>query len=146
MSKFSNTLILLYLTRKGYRTEKYRGSRVRDIKSIIDFEINELENIDIIDTMQNLYTDFPIKEESEINNKSIEIICDFISKKLNTSLDNIESIWLTSKENVMKYYIDCNYNNDDIDEYNISHNFIPISDLDKEGVLFAYIKGGINHG
>ena len=38
-----------YVGKEGYRNENFRGSGVRDLKKILEYEIIELENIDILE-------------------------------------------------------------------------------------------------
>ena len=125
MHSLSPTYEKLMKTKKGYRSEEYSGSVVRNLSDVIEFEIGELWNEDILDFVNKHYT---------YNNKvysSTEVIMT-ISNMLELDPDELYCIWLTTRDNCKSKY------GDDIYEYVIDDSYlIPISDLDNDGVLFV---------
>lgn len=143
----STTLTRMYNEKLGFRTENFSGSNVRNLEDVVYFEIRELGNTDILDTMNELYgLDFQpfmdIEDENtiadECYHKVLEQIFFHLEKQFNTSRDNLNAIWLTTYDNVEKIY--CQSPNDKINMVDILPNFYPISDLDTDGVLFVYKK------
>lgn len=130
----------------GYRNETAYGSGVRDLRDVIEFEIVELNNIDIPDTLLN---SFPIRLNQR---KELEYIVDNIEeltdeekqKAVDTCVDVVKAeypnakycLWLGSKEAVENNY---EGNEENIDVYNIEH-IKPISDLgfEYDGCLYVY--------
>lgn len=131
----------------GFRTEDFSGSGVRKLEDVVYYEIRELGNTDILDTMSELYglnfkSYMDVEDENVVADESyhevLELIFSFLEKHFNTSRDNLNAIWLTTYENVQKIY--CRQPNDKINMVYIYHNFYPISDLGSDGTLFVYKK------
>lgn len=146
--KYSETLKTMWATHTGYRNESFSGSGVRNLMDVIYFEIEELENMDIPYTMNKFYgidfsdyIEFVDGEEfvhPECYHDVFEVIACFLEEKLSTKRENIEAIWLTTKEAVEKIYSKFGKR---IMGYSFTDNWIPISDLGEDGTLFAYKKG-----
>lgn len=131
----------------GFRTEDFSGSGVRNLEDVVYYEIRELGNTDILDTMSELYNlnfkpYMDVEDENIVADESyhevLELIFSFLEKHFNTSRNNLNAIWLTTYENVQKIY--CRQPNDKINMTYIYHNFFPISDLGSDGTLFVYKK------
>ena len=142
----SMTLNTMLNQKVGFRTEDFSGSNVRNLKDIVYYEIRELKNTDILDTMNELYgldfSDCIDFEEECVYDECYwdvsEQIFSHLEKQFNTSRDNLRAIWLTTYDNVEKIY--CRQPTDKINMVYIHHNFYPISDLGSDGVLFVYKK------
>lgn len=143
----SITLTTMLNQNVGFRTENFSGSHVRNLEDVIYFEIRELGNTDILDTMNELYgLDFQpymdTEDENVIADESyrdvLEQILSHLEKQFNTSHNNLGAIWVTTYDNVEKIY--CKSPNDKINMVDIHHNFYPISDLGAYGTLFVYKK------
>lgn len=143
----STTLTKMYNEKLGFRTENFSGSGIRNLEDVVYFEIKELGNTDILDTMNKLYgIDFypymDIEDNFSVADESyrdvIELIYSHCEKQFNTTRNNLGAIWLTTYDNVEKIY--CNQPTDKINMIYIYHNFYPISDLDSDGTLFVYKK------
>ena len=132
----------------GYRNESLYGSKVRDIREIIEFEIAELGNTDIPYTLLDT---FAINEEREKeieeyiaeiedgNFDNIETLVDWCIATINKNYDNPRyCLWLASKNAIIKNY---EGTEDNIIAYEID-NDLPISDLgfNEQGCLFVYSK------
>ena len=142
----STTLNTMLNQNVGFRTEDFSGSNVRNLKDVVYYEIRELKNTDILDTMNELYgldfSDCIDFEEECVYDECYwdvsEQIFSHLEKQFNTSRDNLRAIWLTTYDNVEKIY--CRQPTDKINMVYIHHNFYPISDLGSDGVLFVYKK------
>ena len=142
----STTLNTMLNQNVGFRTEDFSGSNVRNLKDVVYYEIRELKNTDILDTMNKLYgldfSDCIDSEEEYVYDECYwdvsEQIFSHLEKQFNTSRDNLRAIWLTTYDNVEKIY--CRQPTDKINMVYIHHNFYPISDLGSDGVLFVYKK------
>lgn len=143
----STTLTKMYNENLGFRTENFSGSGIRNLEDVVYFEIKELGNTDILDTMNELYgIDFypymDIEDNFSVADESyrdvIELICSHCEKQFNASRDNLGAIWLTTYDWVKKIY--SKSSNDQINMIYILDNFYPISDLGVDGVLFVYKK------
>lgn len=142
----STTLNTMLNQKVGFRTEDFSGSNVRNLKDVVYYEIRELKNTDILDTMNKLYgLDFSdcidFEEEcvyDECYWDVFEQIFSHLEKQFNTTRNNLGAIWLTTYDNVEKIY--CKQPIDKINMVYINHNFYPISDLGSDGVLFVYKK------
>ena len=142
----SMTLNTMLNQKVGFRTENFSGSNVRNLKDVVYYEIRELKNTDILDTMHELYgLDFSdcidFEEEcvyDECYWNVLEQIFSHLEKQFNTTRNNLAAIWLTTYDNVEKIY--CKQPIDKINMVYINHNFYPISDLGSDGVLFVYKK------
>lgn len=158
----SDTHKELLKKRVGYRYEAFRGSGVRDLKEILLFETQELQNLDVFYYVKENYgllDDFKLDnhtllklmetsssleetliEEDEIlfnigiNNakKFVNEIMEYVRKEVGKS--NPEGLWLTDKESASKYKIE----NDGVVLIAIPKRSIVLSDLSKDGCLFAY--------
>lgn len=131
----------------GYRTEITYGSGVRDLEEIIRYEIGELNNLDILDTLVfkwNLtesekeaiqdFTDNFFDKYINDKQKQEEIIkmCLNIIKR---EYPNAKyALWLADKDTVKELY---GGEDNNIDTYEIK-NTKPISDLDVDGKLYVY--------
>ena len=145
---YSETLKTMLATHTGYRNESYSGSGVRDLMDVIYFEIEELDNMDILYTMSKFYgLDFSNYIETEDDyefvhpecyQKVFDVIAGFVEKKLSADRKNLEAIWLTTKEAVDKIY--SKYGKK-VTGYSFTEDWIPISDLGEDGTLFVYKKG-----
>ena len=124
---------IILLTHRGYRTdaqsihESYTGSE------IINYEINELGNLDILDTMNELYS-LNLKTSTDVINK------------LNAILgSDFQCLWLANNVlDVVEFYTDGHKRptsiqniNTPIDKYYIPNTAILISDIGSDGQLFA---------
>ena len=143
----SITLTTMLNQNVGFRTEDFSGSGVRNLEDVVYYEIRELGNTDILDTMSELYglnfkSYMDVEDENVVADESyqevLELIFSFLEKHFNTSRNNLNAIWLTTYENVQKIY--CRQSNDKINMVYIYHNFYPISDLGSDGTLFVYKK------
>lgn len=120
----------------GYRNEEVYGSRVNNLYDIVDWEINELENLDIPDYLQKHYgfnafeIDFDRYDYIE-DGSLAEATIDFLKQRFP---EYKYGLWLASKEAVVDYY--------EGDENNMNRYIIPddaviVSDLGREGYLVA---------
>lgn len=142
----SMTLNTMLNQNVGFRTENFSGSNIRNLEDVVYYEIRELKNTDILDTMNELYgldfSDCIDFEEECVYDECYwdvsEQIFSHLEKQFNTSRDNLRAIWLTTYDNVEKIY--CRQPTDKINMVYIHHNFYPISDLGSDGVLFVYKK------
>ena len=142
----SMTLNTMLNQKVGFRTENFSGSNIRNLEDVVYYEIRELKNTDILDTMNELYgLDFSdcidFEEEcvyDECYWDVFEQIFSHLEKQFNTTRNNLGAIWLTTYDNVEKTY--CKQPIDKINMVYINHNFYPISDLGSDGVLFVYKK------
>lgn len=158
LSKETNKIIK---ENKGYRSEVPFGSGVRSLIDVIDFEIGELGNSDIVLFCNDTYnlnldlecgtdkTDEYYDEEldsmiQENHTYYTEEIMDFISKTFNCEKEELEGIWLASKEAVNDFY--CKDEIDKcIDTYELPEEYLIISDIGFDGVLIAYMKNDIKN-
>mgnify|MGYP004628964953 CR=1 FL=1 len=151
------------MEKKGYRCDYLFGSGVLDVKDIIAYEIFELCNTDILDTLaegllKNSTLEETLKRLSEIISQDIEDteFDEFINKAyedykfsygfVQDLLDEIKNVtgkdikyavWLCdTKEDVQRYAINEKIPEEDIDEYNISS--VILSDIGKDGKLYGY--------
>lgn len=145
----SNEFIEMFKAKKGYRTELYSGSLVRDLKQILLFEIDVLGNSDIITYCEeehkiSLRNDLLKEIDLNENFRVEEIVCLYgstIAEKLyefvqtKTGFKKPLGLWLTTKNSVKNYY-HAEYDND-IDAYEIPENIMVLSDLGYDGCLFV---------
>lgn len=159
----SNTLSKMMHDKKGYRTENYSGSGIRNLEEILKYEIGILGNTDVLAYLKknhNILSDFEldkntikdlkevseddkdlkkliIEEEQEmvISNSTyfIEQILNFIEQIIGTR--KVTGLWLTTIENVVNIYGANIYN---IDKYSLPKEYIVISDLSIDGALFVF--------
>ena len=148
----SKTLDLIINSKRGYRTKSFSGSNTRNIEDIIRYELS-MGNVDIVTYVQKnygilkeYYIEEEIEEKGEYWNKFSEMcqenakeitkeIVDFLKSELRS--EEIYGLWLTTYENVEKYYGGIGEN---IEEYILleENKFMVLSDLDEEGSLFVF--------
>lgn len=132
----------IIITSTGYRCEE-QSTGYHNAQDILDYEINELGNNDIPDTLKRIYH----YEYQDINHT-----LSWIKQQLKT--DAIDLIWLAANwQSTIEFYsddhksinklsqaIDSNNNPIPIDKYTLpNHNaYLLISDCDVDGQLFAY--------
>lgn len=132
--------ILLY--RAGYRTDD--ESELAGIIcnyptniEILSQEIIDLENIDILDTIANLYNFNVLADKKEADENDIELIDQFIKQKLNAK--HYHLIWLCDTAYNASRYSNIDGNTKSVYCVNLKQrNLMPVSDLGPEGVLIAY--------
>lgn len=135
----SNTAKEIINSNKGYRNNSLYDSGVTCLRDIMEFEINELENEDILDTVSLLYPQAFLQPDKYLN---IDNILAFVQEKLDADSDDLKGIWLTSKDGVKRNYLNHN------EETEISYvdltnkDYIILSDMDDMGILIAY-KGDV---
>ena len=131
--------ILLY--RAGYRTDDQSeladtiGNYPTNIE-ILSQEIIDLENTDIIGTLDNLYN-FKILNNKKADKDAIKSIDQFIKQKLNAK--HYHLIWLCDTAYNASRYSNIDGNTKSVYCVNLKQrDLMPISDLGPEGVLIAY--------
>lgn len=141
--KSTNTLEYLLKEGVGYRNEQFRNSGIINLREIIDFEVLELGNTDIFDTMKILYGDngYQLNENNRLKNLlsyKINYTINFLVKMLDCiNEDSLCGVWLTTYQNLYKY-IDADTCTEIRKVYIHEQNMIPVSDLGTDGVLFAF--------
>lgn len=131
--------ILLHCS--GYRTddESELAETIGNYPNNIDIlrqEIIDLENTDILDTLDSLYN-FKMLNNQEADEADIESIDQFIKQKLNA--EHYHLIWLCDTARNASWYSNTDGDTESIYCVNLKHhNLMPISDLGPEGVLIAY--------
>jgi len=130
MKSYSPELLEMVQTKLGYRSEDYSGSGICDAEEVISFEMNELENRDIPKFCE---TEYGIMFEEDRTTEWLGVLLSFLRDKLNT--DTVFLLWLTRKEDIGFYCYDEGLH--EIGVYSLPENAIPISDLGREGALFA---------
>lgn len=133
--------------KKGFRTESFSGSGVRDPMEVIEFEIKELCNTDIVEFVQEEYgllTHLDVENQIEL----IDICHENIKEILETiknyvldyfkvdSIEELEAVWLAEYERVKSFYND--EEEDGIYEVSLNRRFLVLSDLDIDGALFVF--------
>lgn len=144
---FSKTLNYILETGEGYRNENYGGAGVYKIKDIIEYEILELNNKDIIYTL-NKFNYAKIFNKGKILNLkqsrvvyTINNIFYIISNYFQTDISDLYGLWLTDEENVKQIYCYNSSSNEFYNKYNIQDiRILTISDLGNEGCLFITTK------
>lgn len=129
-----------------YRTETTYGSGVRNLRDVIEFEILNLGNIDIPDTLlrtfkttkneRDILEDFIENSEiyQEDNKEEIVDIClNIIKREYPTAK---YCLWLADKDVVKDLY---DGTDETIDSYKIEIDK-PISNLGRDGQLYLYTK------
>lgn len=162
--KKSSALERMLSEERGYRTESYSGSGIRDVEEILRYEIGELGNTDILAYIRDNYgclQDFNISEDimeslkrealneeelqllifEEEQNLAIENQDYFIEKVIDFLKDKFKEevvgLWFTSFNGVVEKY---GGKIGDIDCYEIPQEAFVISDLGEDGVLFVFPK------
>ena len=104
--------------------------------AICDDEKIYVEKVEKI--VSSFFEDEEIFDEVSENILDVmEIILCFLEKKLQTTRDNIHVLWLASKETVMDMYYGTEEN---VQKYEIGDDWIVISNLGYDGILFAFKK------
>lgn len=127
----SDTLMALYNNKIGYRNDNLYNSGEIDFEKVIKHEILELGNTDIISTVSKLYS--LAVDESNLE-RAVTIITAFLKAYFKTN--KLYAKWFTDEINTLIRYGD-DYADFYISVYKIPSNSLPISDLDKNGVLFV---------
>lgn len=131
----------ILLRHAGYRTEDQ--SELADTISnyptnidILNQEIIDLENTDIIDTLDNLYN-FKILNNKKADEDDLKLIDQFIKQKLNAK--HYHLIWLCDTAYNASRYSNIDGDTESVYCVNLKqHNLMPISDLGPEGAFIAY--------
>lgn len=127
---------MMLLTHRGYRTDAQSLQEFHTGSEIIDYEINELGNLDILDIMNELYSLNLTTSTGVVN-------------ELDTILgSNFQCLWLSNNVlDVAEFYTDGHKRpksiqniNTPIDKYYIPSTAILISDIGSDGQLFAVPK------
>lgn len=124
---------MMLLTHRGYRTDAQSIQEYHTGSEIIDYEINELGNLDILDTMNELYS-LHLKTSTDVINELDPILG-----------SNFQCLWLANNVlDVAEFYTDGHKRpksiqniNTTIDKYYIPSTAILISDVGSDGQLFA---------
>lgn len=127
---------MMLLTHRGYRTDAQSVNEYHTGSEIIDYEINELCNLDILDTMNELYS-LNLKTSTDVVNELDAILG-----------SNFQCLWLADNMlDVVELYTDGHHRPKSIhdvdvpiDKYNIPSTAILISDVGSDGQLFAVPK------
>lgn len=106
----------------GYRNENISNDIRGDynLKEIINFEIDELQNTDILETLN-------------VDSKKEAI--SIIEENFNENIEKLFGLWLATKENTEKVYRFDEY--DILTKYALPEDFLVISDLGPDGILIA---------
>lgn len=127
---------MMLLTHRGYRTDAQSIQEYHTGSEIIDYEINELCNLDILDTMTELYS-LDLKTSTDVINELDAILgSDFQCLWLANNLLDVAELYTdghqrpTSIQNI----------NVPINKYYIPSTAILISDIGSDGQLFAVSK------
>lgn len=128
--------LMMLLTHRGYRTDAQSIQEYHTGSEIINYEINELDNLDILDTMNELYS-LDLKTSTDVINELDSILG-----------SNFQCLWLaTNVLDVAEFYTDGHKRpksiqdiNVPIDKYYIPSTAILISDVGSDGQLFAVPK------
>ena len=124
---------MMILTHIGYRTDAQSIQEFHTGSEIINYEINELGNLDILDTMNELYS-LNLKASTDVINALTAILG-----------SNFQCLWLANNVlDVAEFYTDGHKRpksiqniNTPIDKYYIPNTAILISDIGLDGQLFA---------
>lgn len=141
----------------GYRTEVFSGSNIRDLETVVGFEMDYLKNTDIPYYIINQYRklkeyEWMFDDDSFYYNNDgilecmqdlIQDIVDFVKTTLKT--DNVSVVWLANNpKDVVNNYTLNKIDNIVIDRYVIEgkemQDYMVISDIGDEGKLIAYNK------
>lgn len=127
---------MMLLTHRGYRTDAQSVQEYHTGSEIINYEINELGNLDILDTMNELYS-LNLTTSTDVVNE------------LDTILgSDFQCLWLANNMlDVAEFYTDGHQRpesiqniNVPIDKYHIPSTAILISDVGSDGQLFVVSK------
>lgn len=127
---------MMLLTHRGYRTDAQSVQEYHTGSEIIDYEINNLGNLDILDTMTELYS-LDLKTSTDVINELDAILG-----------SDFQCLWLANNLlDVIEFYTDGHQRpttiqniNVPIDKYYIPSTAILISDVGSDGQLFAVPK------
>ena len=127
---------MMLLMHRGYRTDAQSVNEYHTGGEIIDYEINELGNLDILDTMNELYS-LDLKTSTDVIDKLDPILG-----------SHFQCLWLANNVlDVAEFYTDGHHRpttirniNVPIDKYYIPSTAILISDVGSDGQLFAVPK------
>ena len=136
MKKLSDTAIAIIRSGIGYRNDNI-SSGVTKLSKIIDYELYELFNVDIIETLKKWNPDFKIPWYRS----KLSAILSFISHKLNCKKRDLKGVWLTTKECCKILYCNGEEERNNITEVNLNkicNRYMIISDLGSDGILVAY--------
>lgn len=133
--EFSSQLQLMTLRHIGYRTENQSNNEYHTGSEIINYEINELNNLDIFDTILDIY-DVQLKTVSDIN-KAIEQKLGKDYQCLWLCSNPLDTVYLYSDGHKQYKSIHDIPNNIKIDKYHIPSTAILLSDIGVDGQLFA---------
>lgn len=148
---YSTTLRHMLDTGFGFRNENFRGSNVYSIKDIIEFEILNLNNADILYTLEKMgynlgvnICNLPDTIEALEQSKKLKLfknIFGVIEGYFDDEISNLYGIWLTSERCVKKFYCNVSNGQETYNKYNIKNcKVFPISDLMGEGSLLVLKK------
>lgn len=141
LSKLSEANNKLVTTGCGFRTDECSDNNYHTPIEILDFEINELYNDDIPDTLKKLYS---------FNAKNITEIDKFIKNQLKS---DYELIWLASDPlDAIEFYSSNHKRYPDLEsaihkstgepipvtKYFLSRDYLIVSDVGVDGLLIAY--------
>lgn len=136
-----------------YRTESYSGSGVRDAIEVVRFEMFELGNTDILETLakgllkdsaiastlsamsyeletKGYINDFSEGEQTRFCEELLESVSETSGAKVRYAL------WLADAEGVKRY---CQGENSHLDSYNTTQGVL-LSDLDSDGKLYGFAE------
>lgn len=127
---------MMLLMHRGYRTDAQSANEYHTGSEIIDYEINNLGNLDILDTMNELYS-LNLKTSTDVINELDAILG-----------SDFQCLWLANNLlDVIEFYTDGHQRpttiqniNVPIDKYYIPSTAILISDVGSDGQLFAVSK------
>lgn len=145
---YSPTLRHMLETGFGFRNENFRGSNVYSIKNIIEFEILNLNNADILYTLERKGYNLGVNTcnlpniiedlEQPKKLKLFKNIFDVIENYFDDEISNLYGIWLTSERCVKKFYYNVFNGQETYNKYTIkNYKVFPISDLSREGSLLV---------
>lgn len=128
---------MMILSHRGYRTAAQSAQEYHTGSEIISYEINDLGNLDILDTMNELYS---------LNLKTLTNVINEVNVILGS---DFQCLWLANNMlDVAELYTDGHQRlksiqniNVPIDKYYIPSTAILISDVGSDGQLFAVPKG-----
>ena len=136
---FSKTLNYMLKSGEGYRNIGL-SSGIKNLSKIISFEYTGLDNSDVFDFMKTNYKDYDI-DSIETAEELIDYTLNFIANLFNTDSKDLSGVWLTTYQDALDLYCSEHFpeNTNIIKVYIHENKMIPISDLDRDGVLFAFI-------
>lgn len=137
LEELSSQAEMINTYRTGYRNEAYgRGKSPNRLAQVLSFEIVELGNLDVLDTLRRLYG---AKIDMRRNIcTSVEQARTFICERLDCQLGDVDALWLCcSLQDVEQWYMNP-HKEADIWKYTIDGPFLCISDLGQEGIMIAF--------